>query len=1225
MPTTLDLFATPLDGINLIEASAGTGKTWTICGLYVRLLLETPRTVPEILVVTFTKAATVEIRDRIRNRLVDLERALEGGAAGDADPFVVEYLLRLDGGQIAGLDAQGALARIKRALSELDEVSVFTIHGFCQRALAEVPFAAGLPFSVEALEDDEEFLLGVATDFFRSRIATDAIGPHVASLLRGQVTPASLAAVLKQRLAKPLAHYEFAFTSDPASLDRYVETYLQARVLWRAESKGIVQCVIDGLSALNGRSYNAERVSASALVWDEFFQAPFAHFPYDQKTRWEKCQYLRRGHLEKQRKGPIPEHAFFHLAQALWDRQDSARQALGAIHLSLLQELIDQSPGKVREEKRRRRVIGFDDMLYNLHAALKNPELGWLAGALRSRYPTALIDEFQDTDPLQLAIFSAIYHGGTHAGPLFLVGDPKQAIYGFRNADLYAYLQATDLARERRSTLTTSQRSVPRLLVALNGLFSVHDNAFLLEKLRYHELEPSRRAKTALLDPRADAALVLWMLPRDEDGIPIGKTEAEERVVRATCAEIARLLGDARAGKVRIGERELAAGDIAVIVRTHRQGRAVKRALQALGIGCVERSRESVFAGAEAKSFLHFLAAVSNPTQDKALCAALSSDLFGLDANQIDEGSRDEGRLAERLLRFADYRGLWERHGFARMWRELMDDTRLVARLLGEPDGERKITNYFHLGELIHAASARHRGIDALLRWFTDTCARAEQTEEAQLRLESDERLAQIITVHAAKGLEYPVTFCPFFWIGGSRVENAASCATYHDERGQAVTRYSLDNGEAIRRERLEELAENLRLIYVALTRAVHRAYLVAGTYSHRKDRGKTSRASALNWLIAGGGVTAEDWHDGKGPDLPAIEAAWQGFATRHARVVSFCTLPETVPRRPPARYDAVPALSAEQTTRVLDESWRLASFTSLNQAQDLAAPARFEAPPTDYDEGVGATEEDARDVPGSLPEDDMLRFPRGAEPGTLLHAAFEYADFTRPEAWDAAIVRALARHPVAIPPKDAPGSHDLLRRMLRAALANAGSTDLDSRGLRLCMIPHAERLSELGFSFRAGPIRLEALGELLAQADVPVPRLQGGALCGYLRGAIDCVFRHRGRFYLADWKSNYLGAAQRHYTDEALARAMEDEGYHLQYALYSLALHRYLRRRLRDYDYKRHFGGAYYLFVRGLRSGWRQRDGRPAGVFFARLEVQAIAALDALFDGRARERAHER
>ncbi len=235
MSTTLDLFATPLDGINLIEASAGTGKTWTICGLYVRLLLETPRTVPEILVVTFTKAATVEIRDRIRNRLVDLERALEGGAAGDADPFVVEYLRYLDGGRIAGLDAQGALARIKRSLSELDEV----------------PFAAGMPFSVEALEDDEEFLLGVATDFFRSRIATDAIGPHVASLLRGQVTPACLAAVLKQRLAKPLAHYEFAFGSDPASLDRYVETYLEARGLWRAESKGIVQCVIDGLSALS--------------------------------------------------------------------------------------------------------------------------------------------------------------------------------------------------------------------------------------------------------------------------------------------------------------------------------------------------------------------------------------------------------------------------------------------------------------------------------------------------------------------------------------------------------------------------------------------------------------------------------------------------------------------------------------------------------------------------------------------------------------------------------------------------------------------------------------------------------------------------------------------------------------------------------------------------------------------------------------------------------------
>jgi len=1197
----LDVFGCPLAGVNLIEASAGTGKTWNICGLYLRLLLEQEREVRDILVVTFTNAATAELRERIRGRIVETLGFLNGEVGAAGDPFVPALVSTLEG----RLERGEMRRRLDRALLGFDEASIFTIHGFCQRALAGTPFAAGLPFTLELVQGDETLVQEVANDFWRRRVAAGNLSRlMIAHLVESGDEPTYYAGLLKRALAKPLSPQLWPEPVEaPGERDELAlsEAFREAQALWREASAGIVRLLEAALADLNGVSFKPASIEQARVAWEAWFATGDPQAPVEDKIKLYRATVLEKG-TKKGKTTPV--HPFFDAAESLLALKEGIQQRLAAARLGLIRELVEQGGQALREEKRRRRVIGFDDMLWNVHEALTSGRYPWLAAALRSRYPVALIDEFQDTDPLQFAIFRALYMTeGAEAGPVFLVGDPKQAIYSFRNADLHTYLGARR-ETDREYTLAENQRSLAGVIDACNGLFGANPRAFMLDGLDYHPVRLGAKPRKPFADAsERRAPFQVWLLPKDEAGSPVLRAEALRVCTDTTAAEIARLIREGRTGRIGVGERGLRASDIAVLVRSHAQGRRIRQALGALGVGSVELSQASVFHAAEAEEIERILLAVLEPNRDRLLRGALATEVMGFDGPAIAAISADESRLLDTVLRFGEYRELWRERGFGPMFRRFLHDEGVARRALARPDGERRLTNLLHLGELLHQAQAGLTSPDALLRWLQgrrrDTAA---APDAAQLRLESDQNLVQIVTIHKSKGLEYPVVFCPYLWDGFRNSRGGQEGIEYHDEAGRPVLDYRPEaKGDAGIKgvRRLEDYAEALRLVYVALTRAVYRCYLFAGIYGAKNGNsvsyGESAR-SMLNWLACGKDYTPGQWQDSKTGIEPAqVEAAWRGLADSVGADFGVGPMP-AIPRTAASEPTADPDRLAAQTPPPwVPVGWSMGSFTSLSRAMDAGAEGRdhdaFSAP-------VGAGQPSA-----TLPESDILRFPRGASAGICIHHLFERADFTDPAGWDTAVERALAMQPQ--------GGAPFLPAMLKNMLADVLSADLGD-GLRLSGIGRGQRMSELSFHMPAEGLDPARLAAVLGGHGYSIGALDFRTLSGYLQGAIDLVFRHGDKYYLLDWKSNHLGYAREDYGAAALAEAMTAERYHLQYLLYTAALNRYLARRLPDYDYATHFGGVYYLFVRGVRPAWN-----GAGVYFHRPAEPCIAALDALIGGR--------
>ncbi|MBC8720814.1 exodeoxyribonuclease V subunit beta [Paraburkholderia sp. 31.1] len=1224
----LDVFACPLDGVNQIEASAGTGKTWNICALYVRLLLEKNLNADQILVVTFTKAATAELHERIRGRLAELHRAIEMDDDGD-DPFI-RRLFETTLAPERGIEREAALKVVRRALRTFDQAAIHTIHAFCQRALQEAPFAAAMPFAFEMEADDAALRFELAADFWREQVepVAHAHPAFAAWLVAKRAGPASLDEQLARRLKKPLAQLRWGSVDAAGASADPQAGFNVACAIWRAERDAIVALLAEAQERLSKTTHKPDHVSAAIAAWTDYFAQGDCHAPPPRAALKLTASALKKATKVK---FEPPAHPFFEHADALAAAVVAAEAAQRARWLALVQTWLDYAPAELVARKRTRRVVSFDDLLANLYRALAAH--AWLADALRSRYPAALIDEFQDTDPLQFAIFSRIF---APAGPLFLVGDPKQAIYSFRAADLHTYLAARESA-SACYTLAVNQRSTAPIVEACNRIFEANRQAFVLDGLDYQPVRAGERRRAPFTDPDASGGdFRIWTLPRG--ATPLDKRSAQRAASEACAAEIVGLLRGAREGVVTIGDKPLAPGDIAVLVQTHKQGSLVKRVLAAWGVGSVELAQASVFATLDAEQIERVLAAIDTPGDLRRLRAALATDWLGLDAAAlwrltqvadaaaaaaVDEPAPalDAADAMGWVERFSRYRMLWHERGFAVMWRTLVRELRVAQRLVAGVDGERRLTNVNHLAELVQARAATQPGIAPTLRWLA---AQREQGggDEAQLRLESDRNLVQIVTVHKSKGLEYAVVFCPFLNDGGLREPPSSGlpdAREYHDDSGDAVLHYGCDEEEAERASRYavrEQAAERARLVYVALTRAVYRCYLVAGTYLSSRST-KESRRSVLNWLVGGSGHTFDAWL-AEPPDEAALAASWQALA---GGPVTLRALPEVTRRVPlESLRDQGAHLHARANRRPLRDQWRMASFSGLIAAGGRSADAHAHAPQEDvrpdHDEIADAlpsapllTPLAASSAPAHA-DDDILGFPRGAAAGDCLHRMFELADFTEARTWPDAIRGALRERP-------APAAPELAVRlpaMMHRLIADVVSTELVP-GMTLARLDPRRRLNELEFLFAAPSLDFPALRELLIEYGYPDVALEPGVLRGFVKGFIDMIVEHDGRFWIVDWKSNHLGDTAADYAAASLEAAMASHAYHLQALLYTVALHRYLKTRVRDYAYDTHIGGYLYLFVRGVRPDWRDVDG-AAGVHRRRAPFELVALLDAAMIG---------
>lgn len=1181
-----DSLAIDPSGSHLIEASAGTGKTYAIASLYVRLVIENETFKPEnILVVTFTEAATKELRDRIRKRLREARDVAEGMETADL------FLKGLMSDEHPGWPgSKAALARLDLALQTFDCAAISTIHGFCSRALQENAFESGSLFDTELVSDQKSLIREIADDFWRARFfSTDSQLLPLADD-RGW-SPEGFSAFLKGKLTNPLLRIVPEFTADEIgqldvdSQKNYREICLQ----WKNRRAEIEKIVREhpGLSR-NQNCYREDKIPELIDGMDAYAKVgnPYVLFEGHLKLT---SGYMKNNRLKK---CDPPEDPFFICWDELIIRVN--RRAV-ALHW----ELLECARKRLPERKSALNVRFFDDLLADLYRALTGPGGNLLAERMRGKYRAALIDEFQDTDQIQYKIFRTVFKEGSL--PLFLIGDPKQAIYSFRGADIYAYLEArNDVPEECRHTMALNWRSSGALVEAVNGLFSFNkERPLVIEGLDYPTVQAPdsnlKKPDSINLGERDAAPLQLWFFkagPDDKKGI-IANTRAYPRIVNALTEEIAALLQDASQGKVTISEKPVVAGDIAVIVRGHKQAQMVYDALLSRGIPSVVRSNQSIFQTREALELRTILNALAEPGHEANVRAALATSIMGKDANGIARTFETDGEAEwERCLRsFREYHDLWKNFGFMTMFRSFLAREGARRRLLSRPGGERSVTNLLHCAEVLHGeASASHRGLDALCGWFSEQVTVPPEGEENQIRLESDEKAVKILTIHVSKGLEFPIVFCPFLWGG---VIDGEGTVTAH-EGYDLVADFGSDSYAEHHRAALNEgLAENVRLLYVALTRAKFRCYLIWGRFRH-------SESSALAYLLH-----APESNDPRSAYQELVEAM-EGVdenrmleklrnVAEEGRIHLTIDPCETSSAQVPRMVAGGDLLRCRNMSKVIESDWRVTSFSSLIDGHG--------APPElpDHDSSDDLPKGEA-EFP--LSDASILSFPKGAQAGSFLHSIFEKIDFSwnNSQKLKELVAGALERSIYGASYADS----------IHAMLDNVLGIELKD-GLKLSSLLPGSWVQEMEFYFPLKSIDPKLLAGFFRKQAVTSPadlqrvaeQLNFQSVRGMLLGFIDLVFCHDGSYYIVDWKSNHLGYQAEDYQPGQLAREMERKLYPLQYLLYTVAVNRYLERRTPGYRYETHFGGVFYLFLRGI-----DRTLPGNGVYFDKPDAALVKEL---------------
>ncbi len=1184
-----DLMTLPLSGLNLIEASAGTGKTYTISALILRLLIEQGCPVGSILVVTFSEAAAADLRRQVRERIRRAHAFFLDPEGEEGDDFLLRLAERV-------ADRDVARRRLAAALQGFDEAAIHTIHGFCLRALQEESLAGRLLFDADLVPDSMPLVRQAACDFFRRAFAVK--GPELAVLIGDSFLPDKAAGLVN---AVPAGAAEIVPAPDPGAEARFLALTREAAAAlddlarawpgWRRDVLELLgRAITDG--QINRRTYKEGALEGWFAAVDEAVSGGLVGFLRGNGLPPQLCAETLAGKTNKGR--TPPEHPFFHLASRL-NRVHGASAALrDRLRIDYAVRFVREAGEEMDKSRREQGSLGFDDLLVALNRALGDDP--GLAATLRRRYPFAFIDEFQDTDYLQFAIFRTVY-GRAEDGLLYLIGDPKQSIYSFRGADLKVYLAARRLAAGRESSLDRNYRSTPAMVRAVNRVFTFRNRPFLLEGMGELPAVESADAVDGRLEVEgdSDAALRIVLCNRPEDAAAAGRPLDQQRSETLVCdwlvAEITRLLSLGRCGRARIGKRNLASGDIAVLVRNNSHAHLVQKRLARAGVASVLFSGESVLASREAADLLTLLSAVAAPGDLGRVRAALLTPFMGKSVEDI-RALDEDGGWDQWLERFRSWRELWQRHGPLRMLRGMARECGIKTRLAAMSMGERRLTNFFHLAEILEARSGRGRagireGLAILAAGPGDG-----RDDESQLRLESDADCVQIITMHKSKGLQYPVVFCPFLWWArsGPRKENGAPPHPMRFQAGEGsppgVDFGSPDYENRAAAARVEELAETIRLAYVALTRAVHRCYVAWGVLG--SNPGMTAPAYLFHrqvsdeWPAGGRNLLVGLGEEGIRADLE--ELAGNGGE------IEIAGYPDEVDRAvaPQAPEKDSMILEARKFPGRVVASWRGVSFSAIVHGSGYGPH-----PAAAGGDGAG--------------ERGLDGFPRGTRAGLFFHSVLEEIDFSDSSGWAETVARLLGAYGFS---GDWAGAVlDMLGRLVDMPLGPGGE--------RLALVRPESRLSELEFLFPCGfsPAGLASLFSTVERGwaggfSERVARLPEERLAGFMRGFIDLVFEQRGRYFIVDWKSNHLGCGPEAYGEMDVEQAMIADAYILQYHIYAAALHKHLAARLPEYSYDKHFGGVFYPFLRGVANHG------PGAIFHDRPDPEFMERFVSLLEG---------
>ncbi len=1203
----LDSFTFPLQGASLIEASAGTGKTYTIVNLVLRLLIGhkcRALTIEQILVVTFTNAATSELKDRIRLRI---QSAYLDFYRGESEEDFIKQLI----GDID--DLAQVCERLNLAMKQMDEASIFTIHSYCQRMLTQYAFESGAVYNEKLEVDESKWLEQAVNDYWRKSIVP-LTGHEIQQINLFWKTPedlkSSLLPFLSQNISEPSSQNASQNANQNAELARESARNLLTvleQTVYEVKRWWLDSNVSETLQ--NAKLKKTTKLGKPALYaqMDAFCNGDSLISPFA-KTGWSD---LFPDKLTSACSAASPDLSLldfsrFEELQALSEKVK--KQFINAYFTHALQGV----KANLQQHKQSLGLLAPDDLLQRMHRALSNPNGSKLRDLICEAFPTALIDEFQDTDSIQFDIFSQIYlrsesvrsesvqsksDGPNQSSCLVMIGDPKQAIYGFRGADIYTYLLAKEVVpATRHYTLTQNWRSQALLVEATNTLFANSEHGFLFDdQIPFMRVTAAKPEASLYFQDERLASLHFAHVENDNQALANGGTAngvtanktAHGVLANDMAKQLVTMLTHGHIKTANKPDRKVVAGDCCILVRDRNEATLIKQTLTELNIASVFLARESVFSSRVSRDLFVILSAIAAPTDERKLRAALLTTLLGFTASEIEKVFLQDNEWQPIVEQFFIWHQMWQRSGVMITINSVMSKFEVYNKSAkqGNIVGLREITDLRHLTEILQHQSDLIAGQNQLLHWFAEQLAEPDHKNESQqLRLESDANLVQIVTMHASKGLEFPIVFVPF-----AAAFRLSKNAIFHDQNQQLVADFTKQSSNLELADQ-ERLAEDIRLFYVAVTRAIYHCSI--GIWNPPAT--PTSKQSAL-FSTALGKILL------KGSDAPTNNAITKRiWALASDKDISYQKLSLAEPVIEPyqaEKYDELKTdYTAEKLHKKIVRDWQLTSYSAIAREQGTVEYDVLEGDKPGRDERESAVDFD----PQGANEMSRFTFTKGAQAGSFLHGVLENICFSHPQDIESTILQQSQWY----------GIEEEWLSLVRDWVLDLIRAPINQDGLSLHKLLPNQVNAEMEFHIPLKSVEVSAFNKLVNQVFKTATRQYGfEKLNGMLKGFIDLTFEFEGRFYVADYKSNYLGNDFHDYNLNNMEKAMVEHDYHLQSLLYIVALHRYLRVNLTGYDYKTHIGGAYYLFLRGMSA-----DSANTGSYYYLPEERDVLAMDKLF-----------
>jgi exodeoxyribonuclease V beta subunit len=1157
--------------VTLLEASAGTGKTYALARIFLRLVAEEGVEVGRILTVTFTTSATEELRDRIRSLLVEVyETLLESPTPNEE--AVIQRLRNLD-----DVPVEECIRRIRLAIACFDEAIISTIHGFCNRVLSENSFETQSLFDAELNKASKEMVKEGVEEYWRETFAS--ANPVVAAAASTKkIKPAEMIDFFDS--LPRTQDYALGFDNGvdyQRVRDALITGFEKLRTSWLDGKEDYSEYVSTCLSRSNARA-KTQLSRHSRILNQSFGRGEVSPISIEILGDMRASKLTAKKEF---RERAVP--SFAKEVDSFWSVLESFGRSVRVHCVRFLEQ-------KLNVWKAKRGVIFFDDLLSMTAQAVNNESADGqaLRAILRESFEAALIDEFQDTDPVQFQIFSRLF-GKEEKHWLYLIGDPKQSIYRFRGADLEAYFDFAKKTQAQRYSLKTNFRTVTPLVESVNAFFEESVQPFLHDELSFHSVDSNKDGaadkEKSFMDGKAPAFIIRELEWREEKE---PSAEVARSAIRKDMAnEIEYLLSHGT-----IGGEKIQPKDIAILVRSNPDARKVWQYFRKRGLPAVVFSDVSLFESVEAREILWVMEGLFHVRNERVIRRAVATGLLGMTSSDFQHWQDNPEAWDRWVVVFRECNEAWRKSGIYVALHELFRKTRAIPKNLRRPDGERRVTNFLHLTEVLHRATTQNPlSAASLLVWFRTRMEQKDSSDdEHQLRLESQSESIRILTVHKSKGLEYPVVFLPglSFLSGANRDD-----FKYHRKDGKLVVdlKKTADE-EAIAQSKEEEEQEDARVLYVALTRSASRCYL----YHAPLKISSNARVPAQVRLMRSWKKQPVD-ADAHGNSLAEASTAWVERLGGRAEYLTFTAgQPEG---------GGVATLDSEDSESVNLQSQQWNSHCEITGGKlvesfsGLSKQVGFDGRDLDSVDTEPGQHTDS--VVGE--KTPIFKFPAGANAGNFMHDVFEHLDFSDSTNWEKLISQKLRDHQFD-QKKWTPVISNMVSEVMGTELGN---------GFCLSDLKKNECLEEMEFHFPISSGFLPDLARLIPDhaklkkyldriSKDDCQRIEGE---GYLKGLIDLTFHKDGKYYLLDWKSNKLGGFADGFGEMEVEKEMFTHHYVLQYHLYTVALHRFLQSRLRDYSYDRHFGGVYYLFVRGMKTG------SDRGIFYDLPDLETVQTLE--------------